>query len=66
MFYVPLLLPSGVGRLKIIYKYAYGTSQNPGYMKDNFVICIESLHVGDRGEQNNVSYINTTKTLALR
>lgn len=25
-------------------------------MKDNFVICIESLHVGDRGEQNNVRF----------
>lgn len=24
-------------------------------MKDNFVICIESLHVGDTGMQQNVS-----------
>lgn len=31
--------------------------QNPGYMKENFVICIESFHVGDVGNQNNVSAI---------
>lgn len=31
--------------------------QNPGYMKENFVICIESLHVGDIGLQSNVSYL---------
>lgn len=29
--------------------------KNPGYMKENFVICIESLHVGDIGNQHNVS-----------
>lgn len=29
--------------------------QNPGYMKENFVICIESLHVPDTGKQDNVS-----------
>lgn len=30
-------------------------TQNPGYMKDNFVVCIESLHLGDVGHQKNVS-----------
>lgn len=30
-------------------------SQNPGYMKDNFVIMIESFHIGDVGNQHNVS-----------
>ena len=29
--------------------------QNPGYMKENFVICIESLHIADEGNQDNVS-----------
>jgi hypothetical protein len=29
--------------------------QNPGYMKENFVICIESMHIGDTGSQDNVS-----------
>lgn len=28
--------------------------QNPGYMKENFVICIESLHIADVGDQENV------------
>lgn len=32
--------------------------QNPGYMKENFVICIESLHVPDAGDQFNVSLLN--------
>lgn len=27
-------------------------------MKENFVICIESLHVGDIGNQQNVSDAN--------
>lgn len=29
-------------------------TQNPGYMKENFMICIESLHIADTGEQDNV------------
>lgn len=37
--------------------YVLKKMQNPGYMKDNFVICIESLHVGDTGLQSNVSFI---------
>lgn len=36
-------------------------SQNPGYMKENFVVCIESLHVGDVGDQKNVSVRFLTK-----
>lgn len=31
-----------------------GVKKNPGYMKENFVICIESLHIGDQGDQENV------------
>lgn len=30
--------------------------KNPGYMKENFMICIESLHVGDTGILQNVSW----------
>jgi hypothetical protein len=30
--------------------------QNPGYMKENFIIVIESLHLADRGMQQNVSH----------
>lgn len=29
--------------------------QNPNYMKDGFHITIESLHLADRGETENVS-----------
>lgn len=28
--------------------------QNPGYMKENFVIMIESFHIDDVGNQHNV------------
>lgn len=28
--------------------------QNPGYMKENFVIMIESFHIDDVGDQHNV------------
>jgi hypothetical protein len=31
-------------------------SQNPGYMKENFIIVIESLHLADAGMQHNVSH----------
>ncbi|XP_061722345.1 phosphatidylinositol transfer protein alpha isoform isoform X1 [Cydia pomonella] len=36
------------------YPYCRTVLTNPGYMKDNFVICIESLHLPDGGDQNNV------------
>ena len=26
-------------------------------MKENFVICIESMHIGDTGSQDNVSFM---------
>lgn len=37
--------------------------QNPGYMKDNFVIMIESFHIGDVGDQHNVSITQSTSTM---
>ncbi|CAG9104049.1 unnamed protein product [Plutella xylostella] len=36
------------------YPYCRTVLTNPGYMKENFVICIESLHVPDGGDQHNV------------
>ncbi|XP_055382916.1 phosphatidylinositol transfer protein alpha isoform isoform X2 [Condylostylus longicornis] len=36
------------------YPYCRTVITNPGYMKENFVICIESLHIADKGERNNV------------
>jgi len=33
-----------------------GQHQNPGYMKENFFIIIESYHIGDTGQQENVSW----------
>lgn len=35
--------------------------KNPGYMKENFVICIETLHAGDVGDQQNVSVVNASR-----
>ncbi|KOB69734.1 Phosphatidylinositol transfer protein/retinal degeneration b protein [Operophtera brumata] len=39
------------------YPYCRTVLTNPGYMKDNFVICIETLHVPDGGDQYNISEI---------
>lgn len=36
------------------YPYCKTVITNPGYMKDNFVIIIESYHIGDNGGQDNV------------
>jgi len=36
------------------YPYCKTVITNPGYMKDNFVIMIESFHIGDVGNQHNV------------
>lgn len=39
--------------------------KNPGYMKENFVICIETLHAGDVGDQENVSDISCLHVFSL-
>jgi len=36
------------------YPYCKTVVSNPGYMKDNFYITIETYHIGDRGQQENV------------
>ena len=38
---------------------------NPGYMKDNFYITIETFHIADRGQQENVHELDK-KTLKER
>jgi hypothetical protein len=36
--------------------------QNPGYMKENFKLVIETLHVPDKGNQDNVSFFTGFNT----
>jgi len=36
------------------YPYCKTVVSNPGYMKDNFYITIETFHIADRGQQENV------------
>lgn len=36
--------------------------QNPGYMKENFIIVIESLHLADTGMQQNVSHVVSSQS----
>ncbi|XP_014214149.1 phosphatidylinositol transfer protein beta isoform isoform X2 [Copidosoma floridanum] len=36
------------------YPYCKTVISNPGYMKENFFIVIESYHIGDTGDQENV------------
>ncbi|XP_070492148.1 phosphatidylinositol transfer protein alpha isoform isoform X2 [Chironomus tepperi] len=43
------------------YPYCRTVITNPGYMKENFVICIESLHIGDTGDQENVHELTGEK-----
>ncbi|XP_045469293.1 phosphatidylinositol transfer protein alpha isoform isoform X1 [Harmonia axyridis] len=43
------------------YPYCRTVITNPGYMKDNFVICIETMHVGDSGNSENVHQLSNDK-----
>jgi len=43
------------------YPYCKTVLSNPGYMKDNFYIVIETYHIGDRGDQENVHELDTKK-----
>ncbi|XP_049879169.1 phosphatidylinositol transfer protein alpha isoform isoform X2 [Pectinophora gossypiella] len=43
------------------YPYCRTVLTNPGYMKENFVICIESLHLPDAGDQYNVHELTGEK-----
>jgi len=43
------------------YPYCRTVITNPGYMKDNFIIVIESLHLPDKGDQYNVHELTPDK-----
>jgi len=43
------------------YPYCKTVITNPDYMKDNFVICIETMHAGDCGEQQNAHFLTQDK-----
>jgi len=43
------------------YPYCKTVLSNPGYMKDNFYIIIETYHIGDRGDQENVHELDKKK-----
>ncbi|XP_063853470.1 phosphatidylinositol transfer protein beta isoform-like isoform X3 [Scylla paramamosain] len=48
------------------YPYCRTIISNPGYMKENFYITIESLHVLDNGEsENNPSYMKRNFTVMI-
>jgi len=46
------------------YPYCKTVLSNPGYMKDNFYIVIETYHIGDRGHQDNVHELDDKKLKA--
>ena len=43
------------------YPYCRTVSSNPGYMKNNFYIIIETFHLGDKGESENVHELDKKK-----
>ncbi|XP_013774282.1 phosphatidylinositol transfer protein alpha isoform-like isoform X2 [Limulus polyphemus] len=43
------------------YPYCKTVITNPDYMKNNFVLCIETMHAPDRGEQENVHGLSPEK-----
>ena len=43
------------------YPYCKTVLSNPGYMKDNFYIVVETYHLPDRGNQDNVHELQDKK-----
>jgi len=43
------------------YPYCKTVLTNPGYMKENFYITIETYHIGDRGDQENVHELDNKR-----
>ena len=43
------------------YPYCKTVLSNPGYMKDNFYIIVETYHLPDRGDQANVHELEDKK-----
>lgn len=56
--YIRLMAPKGALEIHEeawnAYPYCKTVITNPNYMKDKFIISIETLHVGDAGDSNNV------------
>lgn len=63
--YIRLLAPKG--SLEVheeawnAYPYCRTIITNPGYMKDGFFVCIETMHCPDRGDQENVHELSPEK-----
>lgn len=61
--YIPsyIIINSSTSFIRSIWKYRNldDSMKNPGYMKENFVVCIETLHAGDVGDQLNVSVVGS-------
>ncbi|CAO1406850.1 unnamed protein product [Diamesa serratosioi] len=63
--FIRLLAPKGALEIHEeawnAYPYCRTVITNPGYMKENFMICIESFHIGDVGDQANVHELTPEK-----
>lgn len=67
--FVRLLAPEGALEVHEeswnAYPYSKTVYSNPGYMKKDFVISIESMHLGDRGTSENVHQLSPAKWQAV-
>lgn len=63
--FIRLLVPKGALEIHEeawnAYPYCRTIITNPGYMKENFSILIESYHIADRGDQENVHELSPEK-----
>lgn len=63
--FIRLLVPKGALEIHEeawnAYPYCKTVITNPSYMKENFSIVIESYHIGDRGDQENVHELPAEK-----
>lgn len=63
--FIRLLVPKGAMEIHEeawnAYPYCKTVISNPGYMKENFFITIESLHLPDRGDKYNVHGLDAEK-----
>ena len=44
------------------YPYCKTVLSNPGYMKDNFYIIVETYHLPDRGDQSKLAEVHSLET----
>lgn len=63
--FIRLLVPKGALEIHEeawnAYPYCRTIISNPSYMKENFSIVIESYHIADRGQQDNVHELSADK-----